>query len=161
MMGHSAGATNVFTAMMLPETADTGVFRSSISGVILCAGVHGFAPLPLEHRSWDLAVQYWGGRKEVEEGCPTALLSRASDAAMASFPRSLVVEGEREPQWLVTVGKEFRQAFKGRTGKKLNMIVARGHNHISLDLALGTGEGEEWAEDVLRWIASARGRSKV
>lgn len=156
LMGHSAGGSNAFTAVILPETPDTAILRSSIAGMILCAGVYHFSPLPSEDPFWNVAAQYCGGLKEIEENTTTALFSRASDSTIASLPRVLAVEGEREPNWLAAVGKEFRQVFEARTGKRLEMIVAKGHNHVSLNWALGTGEGEEWAEEVLKWINESK-----
>ncbi|KAK0441778.1 uncharacterized protein EV420DRAFT_1752435 [Desarmillaria tabescens] len=35
-------------------------------------------------------------------------------------------------------------------------FVAKGHNHVSLMFALGTRQGEEWAEDAVKWIHARR-----
>lgn len=33
-------------------------------------------------------------------------------------------------------------------------LIAKGHNHISVTFSLGTGnrEGEEWADEFVRWM---------
>jgi len=155
LMGHSAGAANALTALVLPESADSAVLRHSIAGMILCAGTHSFRALSSESPIWEPLVQYWGDRKEIEANASTGLVSSASDSVVTSLPEVLVVEGEREPGWLLTVGKEFREILEARTGKKVERIVAKGHNHISYNWVLGTGEGEEWAEEVIRWIGTS------
>ncbi|KAK0442761.1 uncharacterized protein EV420DRAFT_1485182 [Desarmillaria tabescens] len=38
-------------------------------------------------------------------------------------------------------------------------FVAWGHNHVSLMFALGTGQGEGWAEDIVKWIHTCAYRS--
>lgn len=80
------------------------------------------------------------------------LLSKADDATVASLPGILTVEGEHEPQWLLTVGHDFRSALEARGRKRPELIVAKGHNHVSINLVLGTGECEEWAERVVQWM---------
>ena len=36
-------------------------------------------------------------------------------------------------------------------GRKVRYDIMKGHNHISPNCALMTGEGEEWAESVAVW----------
>jgi len=36
--------------------------------------------------------------------------------------------------------------------KKVDVIEAKGHNHVSLIYALSSGEGEEWADQAAKWI---------
>jgi hypothetical protein len=57
---------------------------------------------------------------------------------------------------LLTAGREFRNVLEAQTGKKVERIVAKGHNHLSYNWALGTGEGEEWAEEVVKWIGASQ-----
>jgi hypothetical protein len=39
-------------------------------------------------------------------------------------------------------------------GGKVSKAVAAGHNHISITLALSSGEGEQWAEEVSALITN-------
>jgi len=156
LMGHSAGAGNAFTAMILPGNGGSTELYHNIAGMILCAGTHGFRALAPEDSFWEVLTQNWGGPEEIEANSPTGLLSRASESVVSSLPKVLVVEGEREPDWLLAAGKEFRDTLEARTGKKVEKITAKGHNHLSYNWALGTGEGEEWAEEVVKWIGMSK-----
>jgi acetyl esterase/lipase len=156
LMGHSAGASNVFTAVVLPDNEDSDLSRRSIAGLIMCAGTHSFHDLSPEYSLWEVLADYWGGPEEIKANCSSGLLSSASDSVITSLPKLLVVEAEREPDWLLSAGKEFRGTLEARTGKKVEMIVAKGHNHVSYNLALGTGQGEQWAEEVVKWIGMSK-----
>jgi len=63
----------------------------------------------------------------------------------------LLIEGEWEPDWLLDAGKALQQAFTDRMHPPCEKIVALGHNHISLNWALSTGQGEQWGEDIIGW----------
>jgi acetyl esterase/lipase len=156
LMGHSAGAANAFAATVLPDTEDSALLRPSIASMILCAGTHSFNAIPAGESLWEVLEQNWGGRAEIAANSSVGLLSSASDSVVASLPKVLVVEGEREPEWVLTAGREFRDVLEARTGKKVERIVAKGHNHLSYNWALGTGEGEEWAEEVVKWIGASQ-----
>jgi hypothetical protein len=48
---------------------------------------------------------------------------------------------------------DFTKLARERLGEdKVVANVAKKHNHISLNWALSAGEGEEWGEDVAKWI---------
>jgi acetyl esterase/lipase len=152
LMGHSAGASNAFAATVLPDTEDSASLRPSIAGMILCAGAHSFDGLATGDPLWEVLEQNFGGRAEIAANGSMGLLASASDSVVASLPKVLVVEGEWEPDWLLATGREFRDFLEARTGKKVERVVGKGHNHLSYNWALGTGEGEEWAEEVVKWI---------
>ncbi|KAF8063383.1 Alpha/Beta hydrolase protein [Lyophyllum atratum] len=152
LMGHSAGAVHSFTALVLPETAETTALRPSIAGAILCAGAHHFEGLDADDGMHGIVNQLWGGPDGVKEKATMGLLRDASDATVAALPRVVLVVAEREPEWLLTAGDDFGEALRARTGKAPVKIVAQGHNHISGHAALGTGQGETWAEEVIAWI---------
>ena len=156
LMGHSAGASNAFTAVVLPDNEDSAVLRRNIAGLILSAGVHSLHDLPPDSSFWDVLADYCGGREKIEASTSLALFRSAADSVISSLPKLLIVEAEREPDWLLAAGKKFRDALEARTGKKVELIVGKGHNHISGNLALGTGQGEEWAEEVLKWIGISK-----
>ncbi|GLB41877.1 putative carboxylesterase family protein [Lyophyllum shimeji] len=150
VMGHSAGATHVISALLLPSTPHE--WRARIAGAILCAGAHHFDALDPEHETQAVVEQLYGGKKGVKENEPMGLLRRADDATVAALPRMVLVVAENEPQWLHKASDDFAVALEARTGEKPSKIVARGHNHISVNWALSTGQGETWAEDVIAWI---------
>lgn len=152
LMGHSAGAVHVFTALILPETPESAILRPSVAGAILCAGIYHFGWVAPEDDFYAVIVQHWNGADKIKDDEPMGLLRRADDATVASLPEMVFMEGENEPPWLLTNGEEFRQAIEARVGKRPDLIVAKGHNHLSTHIALGTGEGEEWVEELLLWI---------
>ncbi|KAF8966094.1 Alpha/Beta hydrolase protein [Flammula alnicola] len=82
-----------------------------------------------------------------------AAILESPPVLIEGLPKILMVEGEFEPDWLVDAGRVFEKEVRGRTGEQLKKIVARGHNHISLNWALSSGEGEEWAEQVVEWLS--------
>ncbi|RDB21772.1 putative isoprenylcysteine alpha-carbonyl methylesterase ICME [Hypsizygus marmoreus] len=149
LMGHSAGAAHAFTALVLPNADDSTPLQSSVAGAILCAGAFDFAP---DDPMLDTVKQYWGGFEQAKENDPMGLLASASQSVVASLPRIVLVVGEREPSSLLQVNQDFSQALESRTGKKPAKIVGQGHNHLSVNLTLGTGGGEKWAEEVIAWI---------
>lgn len=152
MMGHSAGAVHVFTALILPETPNSAILRPSVAGAILCAGAYHFRGLSREADLYSAVVQHYNGEERLAEDDPMGLLGRADDATVAALPRIVLAEGEKEPLWLLSAGEDFRDAMEARVGKRPEWIVAKGHNHISTNMVLSTGEGEDWAEDVVEWI---------
>ncbi|GLB42756.1 putative carboxylesterase family protein [Lyophyllum shimeji] len=154
LMGHSAGAVYAFSAFVIPETAGSAILRPSIAGLILCAGPYHLDALDPADPLHDVAKQLCGGEQGVQEKSPMGLLRDASDAVVAQFPRTVLVIAEREPDWLLAADDAFAKALEARTGKKPARIVAQGHNHISPNVALGTGQGEAWAEEVVTWIRS-------
>ena len=58
---------------------------------------------------------------------------------------------EKDAEGITLAHKDFSQLAKERLGAKVETGVAKRHNHISLNCAVGTGDGEEWAEEVAKW----------
>ncbi|KAK0234589.1 Alpha/Beta hydrolase protein [Armillaria nabsnona] len=151
VMGHSAGAMNVFTILITPELY-SATLHPKIKGAVLFAGAYTFEETP----SFMTAAveQYYGGFEHQKEKLPLGLLQAASDEKIASLPRLLLGIAERDPESLVNASKNFQLALEAR-GLTYDKFVAAGHNHISVTFALSTGQGEEWASDVVKWIRSA------
>ncbi|PBK98484.1 alpha/beta-hydrolase [Armillaria gallica] len=151
VMGHSAGAMNVFTILITPELY-SATLHPKIKGAVLFAGAYTFEEMP----SFMTAPveQYYGGFEHQKEKLPLGLLQAASDEKIASLPRLLLGIAERDPESLVNASKNFQLALEAR-GLTYDKFVAAGHNHISVTFALSTGQGEEWASDVVKWIRSA------
>ncbi|TFK38475.1 alpha/beta hydrolase domain-containing protein [Crucibulum laeve] len=154
VMGHSAGAAHVATMLLLPEILASTDLNSRISGVILNGGGYHFRSLTSDHPSAPIIAQYWGSLEESHQNDVWALLERAPSLTIDELPKILLVEAEREPDWLKAVGKDFKDALEARTGLRIRKIIAAGHNHISPNWALSTGQGEEWAENVVEWMKS-------
>ncbi|KAG6917415.1 hypothetical protein DXG01_002684 [Tephrocybe rancida] len=154
LMGHSAGAVHAFSALVISETNETTVLLPNIAGIILHAGVHHFEDLEPDNIFYGIAAQHYGGAQNLKSSSSLGLLRGASDATIAALPRALLVVAEREPEWLLKMCNDFEEALEALTGKKPASLVAQGHNHLSPNWAVGTGQGEEWAEDVITWMRS-------
>ncbi|KAK0486600.1 Alpha/Beta hydrolase protein [Armillaria novae-zelandiae] len=150
VMGHSAGAMNMFTILITPELY-SATLHPRIKGAVLFAGAYTLEEMP----SFMTAAveQYYGDFGNQKERLPLGLLRAASDEKVASLPRLLLGIAERDPESLVDASKNFQLALDAR-GVTYDKFVAAGHNHISVSFALSTGQGEEWASDVGKWIRS-------
>ncbi|KAK0442760.1 uncharacterized protein EV420DRAFT_1726804 [Desarmillaria tabescens] len=60
--------------------------------------------------------------------------------------------GERDIPCLHPTMEKFGAALR----VSYDEFAAKGHNHISLMFALGTGQGKEWAEDAVKWTHACR-----
>jgi len=158
LMGHSAGAAHVSTALfstdVIPENDD---LRSKIVAIILQSPPYDLSAMTDEWPNADIHAKYWGTLDEAKAKDLLHLYRRLPDSAIKTLPKILMVEGEMEPEWLIDAGISFREEVKERTGEQLKKIVGRGHNHISLNWALSTGQGEEWAEEVVEWLQDVKG----
>ncbi|KAF9240843.1 Alpha/Beta hydrolase protein [Melanogaster broomeanus] len=115
----------------------------------------------------------WG---EVHDGGPGQVLFRHGRAAAGERATGAVEEAHRrrrsgrcpvfcscrrrnEPGWLKEqtrelMAKEIRERLESVGRETREMLIARGHNHVSVNWMLGTGdeEGEKWGYDVVDWI---------
>ncbi|KAK0496605.1 hypothetical protein EDD18DRAFT_1167283 [Armillaria luteobubalina] len=82
---------------------------------------------------------------EAKQRIPLALV----DSASASIPRLLLGIGERDVPFLYPAREKFNEALKTK-GLSCDEFVVNGHNHVSLVFTLGPGQGEEWAESVIK-----------
>jgi hypothetical protein len=87
-----------------------------------------------------------------EEREPRALWNGLSDDEIKNFPDILLVRAEREPRWMLTTWEEVLSDIEKRRGEVPQTIICKGHNHISPNWALGSGQGEEWGEEVVKWM---------
>ncbi|KAF9017990.1 alpha/beta hydrolase domain-containing protein [Hymenopellis radicata] len=150
VMGHSAGAVNVFTMLALPELY-SDVLHPKIGGVILFSAAYTYDATNLRTVQAGTVKEYFGG--DATSKLPLSLLQAADANRVASFPRILLGVSQRDPQSFLDGSKIFSDALVAR-GVKHEEFIAQGHNHISVTFCLGTGEGEDWAADVARWISS-------
>ena len=158
LMGHSSGAVHAATALFHPELLESTNLQPRIKGVILCSGGYHFQPVGIKTDYGELMGKYWGGVEETKKQDPLGLFNSASDEKIAGLPDVLLVEAERDSDWMKVVGKDFYQALQARRGVRVKKIFGKGHNHISLNWALGTGQGEEWAEEMIGWMQSILSR---
>ncbi|KAG6856969.1 hypothetical protein H0H87_011639 [Tephrocybe sp. NHM501043] len=152
LMGHSAGAVHAFASLILPKSPESAVLLPSIAGLILHAGAHHLEDFDRKDPWYAIAAQHYSGEEGLIANSSIGLLRSASDDTIADLPRTLLVAAEWEPEWLLKSCDDFGEALEARTGKKVVRIVAKGHNHLSPNWAAGTGQGEEWAKEVIAWM---------
>lgn len=162
IMAHSAGATYISTLLLHPAILSPSVrpgFLARIKKVVLNAGAYHFRgafaadPVVLE--------QLYGSPAEIREKEPLTLLETASTDIIKSLPDILMIRGEKEPQAIIDANEDFRKELEkhlkeaggGRSGQtEVKLLVNVGHNHISCHWALSSGEGEAWAEEVIKFL---------
>jgi len=157
LMGQSAGAAHVSTVYLYPGLMPDDL-KACVKGLILIAGayhLHPAGPAGIETGFESLMDLYWGGEEQTKKNVPLTLFNNLPDAEVSKLPPLLLVEGEREPGWLKVVGKDFWEAVQARKGVQATKIFGKGHNHLSINWCLGTGQGEEWAEETVSWIHDA------
>ncbi|SJL11575.1 uncharacterized protein ARMOST_14980 [Armillaria ostoyae] len=142
VLGHSAGAMNMFTVLALPELYSP-TLHPRIKGAILLSGCYTFEDMPTDMK--DSIRLCYGEDAEAKKRVPLALV----DSASVPIPRLLLGIGERDIPCLRPAMEKVGEALKTK-GVSYGEFVAKGHNHVSLVFALGTGQGEEWAEDVIK-----------
>ncbi|KAK7036205.1 esterase lipase thioesterase family protein [Favolaschia claudopus] len=90
------------------------------------------------------------------------LAKRIKGAAIASTPFHFdlgeagggadlaLITCERDPEWFKIVLRDFHKEL-GERKVESKLVVADVHTHISFSFALGTGQGEKWAEEIVEW----------
>jgi len=146
--GHSAGALNQSLLLTHPNLLHKEV-RPRIKGAIFNGGA-----FRIEGKNIPEHVQAYFGRDGLHiTNSPWGLLRAASDSLVASFPPIFILMAEREPPLITTLSQDFIKLLKTRNVEVAEYTI-QGHNHISSNLALSSGEGEDWAEEVVSWIRS-------
>ncbi|KAG0696362.1 Alpha/Beta hydrolase protein [Suillus ampliporus] len=146
VMGHSAGDMHTKVLTLYPPVSSTILPR--LKGVIWCSGGWIFdlgKRFPIEV----FVQQYYESQKERE---PRALWNDLSDEQIKNLPDILLVRAEREPDSLLASWEEMLPDIEKRLGEAPQAIIGKGHNHISANWALCSGEGEEWGEEVTKWM---------
>ncbi|KIJ40221.1 hypothetical protein M422DRAFT_32288 [Sphaerobolus stellatus SS14] len=143
--GHSAGGSHAAT-LFLNEDILANVDRSIFKGTVLISGAYGVVPPPLS--------SYYGPEGEDFTGkTPFGLLrSKSAEKLKELLPaKLLVLISERDAPGLLAWDKELKEEFKKNSidFQEYTMLV---HNHISPEVSLSSGEGEEWGEEVAKFI---------
>ncbi|KAJ7580648.1 hypothetical protein C8J56DRAFT_1102896 [Mycena floridula] len=97
----------------------------------------------------NLFVMHWGSLKESFKKDSVALMSQV---AVERLPPLFCIEAESDTDGMKEIGKTLVDNLTARPGIKVTTASAKGHNHVSLNWALGTGEGEEWAEQAVQFM---------
>ncbi|KAK0231968.1 hypothetical protein EDD85DRAFT_774662 [Armillaria nabsnona] len=143
ILGHSAEVMNILTELYSPT------LHSHNKGAILLSGCYMFEDVPADVK--DSIRLCYDKDTEAKKRVPLALL----DSASVPTPRLLLGIGNRDIPCLHPTMEKFSEPSKAK-GVSYDEFVAQGHNHVSLVFALGTWQGEEWAEDAVKWIHALR-----
>ncbi|KAF7329652.1 Esterase lipase thioesterase family protein [Mycena kentingensis (nom. inval.)] len=149
LVAHSAGAAHALTLLLHPSllAAAPAVKNAVKAAVIVSAPFHP-PEGPADPAMTASADAYYGSVDAYKANSPLTLLKANPDAG--ALPPVFIVQGENDPEWFISAGKEFVKEA-GEKAKKY--FVAEGHNHISLTWALGADEkGEAWAEEAAEWL---------
>lgn len=150
VLGHSAGTVYTATLLFHP-TVLTPQLRSRIRGIILKSGIFRFPQdedYPLKHP----LLQLYGDWETVGANMPITLLNQAPEDLLRSFPEVIMFASEREPEQVMVSNKELKETLERKLGRQVPFTIMEGHNHISPHWALWSGAGEEWGEEVAKWV---------
>lgn len=148
LYGHSAGAFNQSLLLMHPTLLPMEL-RKRIKGAVFNGGAFRF-----EGKAVMVRIQAYFGYDGMHiTNSPYGLLRSASDSFIGQLPPILNFKAEREPPFVIESVQCFGELLKAR-GVKVTDYISKGHNHISSNIALQSGQGEEWAEFVVNWIRS-------
>lgn len=144
LAGHSAGGAHA-SAFFLNEDILQGVDRSLFKGAILISAAFGSVPPPMS--------SYYGVDEDHTHKTPLGLLkSHSAEKTKALLPpRIYVLHSERDPLPFIMWSEEVSKELKQRS-VNLQTYTMIGHNHISPEVSLSSGEGEEWGEEVAKFI---------
>jgi len=154
VLGHSAGGVHVVSLLLQPSLfVQTWTHAVAIRGVALL-GVSfeiGNGPNAVEFRQ--ASEQYYGSSKKITTNQPLGLLRRLERDYVASLPPIRIMMAEREPRRVSSSGRMFSSLFASEGGV-VEDVRLEGHTHMSPILSLSSGSGEEWGEDIVRWITA-------
>jgi len=147
LQGHSAGGM-IQASLLLHPTMLPDDVRSRIKGAIWNGGVFHFETSPPAMPFQN----YFGTEGGEKQKSAFGLLKSASDAVVASLPPLLIINAQNEVEVIVETSVDFIKLLKERNGPEVTEYENPGHNHISSVAALLSGEGEDWGEEVVRWL---------
>ncbi|KII84808.1 hypothetical protein PLICRDRAFT_45612 [Plicaturopsis crispa FD-325 SS-3] len=150
LTSHSAGTVHLVTLLLEAQLRES-IAKSllpRIKGLVLSGGPYTYEP----GQGAEFLVKYYGTAEATAKNEALALLKDAPDEYVKALPEVLLVQSERDAGWAKSSGDIFKAALGARLGKEVPRIIGEGHNHISINAALGSGEGEEWAEEAVAWM---------
>ena len=103
---------------------------------------------PLKH----VLLQLYGDWDTVDENMPITLLRKAPQELLQNLPEVIMFASEREPENMLASNEELRETLEQKLGRPVPLTIMKGHNHISPHWALWSGAGEEWGEEVAKWV---------
>lgn len=148
VMGQSAGGTNATTLFLSPGLLPREILPHVKGLILMGVTTH----ISRKEDCEEAVLQYYGSEEEMKEHEPLTLLTRAPQEIIDSLPRIFMLKSEKEPLFILEGYDMFVKLLKERNHSPAREEVMQGHNHISPALSLGSGEGEEFGEQIAQWI---------
>jgi len=152
LTGHSAGGTLLLSLFLSesPRFLELDEVKQHVKG-IAPRGPGCACDLVPPHLA-AVTHNFYGGEEKKVVLLPLGQLQDASKDTLDTLPPILLMHSENEPPYVAVPLKDFSVLFEERTGKKLEVNIGEGHNHMSAHWALNSGEGEQWGEDLATWV---------
>ncbi|KAF7856943.1 hypothetical protein EAF04_009703 [Stromatinia cepivora] len=160
LMGNSAGGLHIATYLLEPRFLEERKTWQGDSNVSLKGAVEVGVPYNFDE-AWvdrkEMLDRYYGSDENVKTKCPYGLLKAVGESKKSKeelgIPKLLVMNSEWDPvDEILKPNDAFVKLAEEVWGEKIEVIKIQGHNHISPPMALSSGEGEEWGEQVAGWI---------
>jgi len=154
--GHSAGANIVATLLLYnkaPATLPPNILKG-LRGISLWGGAYHFNGPPLLPPP--VFSTYFGTTDlpTIHKISPYGLLEQATPDVVKNLPPALFIMAEKEPAPVKECNGEFAKLYNEKTENTLPLSIAKAHNHISMATGLSSGEGEEFGEEIAKFIAA-------
>lgn len=152
---HSAGGSIVLSMLLSenPRFVELEEMKRHIRGIAPRGAGYHYDYNVLPKVVWPMMDKFYGSEELAAQRSPFNLLKVASKERLDTFPHMFVMRSENEPPYIIPE-TEFVALFEEKTGRKVEINVAKGHVHMSAHLALNSGEGELWGEDLAKWVKS-------
>ncbi|KLO09669.1 alpha/beta-hydrolase [Schizopora paradoxa] len=152
LTGHSVGGSLLLSMLLSenPRFIEHEELKRHVKGIVPRGAGCAFDLIPPPVVS--VYHTFYGSQEKSVTLSPLGLLKEASQKTLDALPPMLIIQAEDEPPFVSTPLKGFNALFEERTGKKIEVKVAEGHNHISVNMALNSGEGEQWGEELVKWV---------
>ncbi|KLO12392.1 alpha/beta-hydrolase [Schizopora paradoxa] len=159
---HSAGGSIVLSMLLSenPRFVELGEMKAHIRGVAPRGAGYHYDYKVIPKVVWPMMDKFYGSEELAGQRTPLQLLKVASMETLDSFPHLFAMRSENEPPYIIPE-TEFVALFEQRTGRKVEINTAKGHVHMSAHLALNSGEGEEWGEDLANWVKGEVSRTII
>jgi hypothetical protein len=161
--GNSAGGVHISTFLFEPMFLEQRrSYTSGTSSIMLKGAIEQSVPLHFKNahaERFDTLKLYYGSMEEVSQRCAYGLFETVAKSGKSreevGVPKVLVLLGDYDPEDEIGQPTEdFVALWKKTWGGEIDFIKMEGHNHISPPFALLSkdAKGEQWGEDVVKWI---------
>lgn len=152
VLAHSAGGVHV-ASLLLSPTLFVSPLAAALKGVTLL-GVPFDIGNGKQGEMWEAAVKYYGSAQKIRDKQPIGILGRSDTRFISQLPPVCLAVAGSEPRRIVRASGSFASILR-KKGGCVDEVVLDGHDHMSPIVALSSGYGEEWGEEMVEWI---RGR---